>query len=82
MPVTCLPETLISAYRKTRYRVFTSPDFELAVGQRSNALADLCRLTPERSEDAIRRRIRATVFPGMPGPYIELYGRRFEYVTK
>ena len=43
MSVTCLPETLISAYRKTRYRVFTSPDLELAVGQRSNALADLYR---------------------------------------
>jgi hypothetical protein len=43
MSVTCLPESLISAYRKTRYRVFTSPDFELAVGQPSSALADLCR---------------------------------------
>jgi hypothetical protein len=43
MSVTCLPESLISAYRKTRYRVFTSPDFELAVGQRSSALADLYR---------------------------------------
>ena len=43
MSVTCLPEGLISAYRATRYRVFTSPDFELAVGQRSNALADLYR---------------------------------------
>ena len=43
MSVTCLPESLISAYCKTRYRVFTSPDFELAVGQRSSALADLYR---------------------------------------
>jgi hypothetical protein len=43
MSVTCLPESLISAYRATRYRVFTSPDFELAVGQRSSALAGLCR---------------------------------------
>jgi hypothetical protein len=43
MSVTCLPESLISAYRATRYRVFTSPDFELAVGQRSSALADLYR---------------------------------------
>ena len=43
MSVTCLPESLISAYRATRYRVFTSPDFELAVGQPSSALADLCR---------------------------------------
>ena len=41
--MTCLTEGLISAYRATRYRVFTSPDFELAVGQRSNALADLYR---------------------------------------
>ena len=43
MSVTCLPESLISAYRATRYRVFTSPDFELAVGQPSSALADLYR---------------------------------------
>jgi hypothetical protein len=43
MSVTCLPESLISAYRVTRYRVFMSPDFELAVGQPSSALADLCR---------------------------------------
>ena len=43
MSVTCLPESLISAYRVTRYRVFASPDFELAVGQRSSALADLYR---------------------------------------
>lgn len=43
MSVTCLPESLISAYRATHYRVFTSPDFELAVGQMSNALADLYR---------------------------------------
>lgn len=43
MSVTCLPESLISAYRATRYRVFTSPDFELSVGQPSNALADLYR---------------------------------------
>jgi hypothetical protein len=43
MSVTCLPESLITAYRATRYRVFASPDFELAVGQRSDALADLYR---------------------------------------
>jgi len=43
MSATCLPESLISAYRATRYRVFAGPDFELAVGQRSNALADLYR---------------------------------------
>ena len=43
MSATCLPESLISAYRATRYRVFANPDFELAVGQRSNALADLYR---------------------------------------
>ncbi len=43
MSVTCLPQSLVSAYRATRYRVFTSPDFELAVGQPSSALADLYR---------------------------------------
>lgn len=42
-------------------------------------LDELCRLTPDMSEDEVRRRIRATVFPGMPGPYIDIHGYRFEY---
>ncbi len=43
MSSTCLPESLISAYRATRYRVFSKPDFDLAIGQRSEVLANLYR---------------------------------------
>jgi methionyl-tRNA formyltransferase len=42
----------------------------------------LCRISPEMSEDEVRRRIRATVFPGAPGPFVEFFGSRFEYVSK
>lgn len=44
---------------------------------RRRQLDELCRLTPEMPPQEIRRRIRATFFPGMPGPYVELGGRRF-----
>lgn len=37
----------------------------------------LCRITPDMPEDEIRRRIRATFYPGYPGPYVELAGHRF-----
>lgn len=43
MSVTCLPESLIIAYRATRYRVFATPDFDLAIGQRSEVLEELYR---------------------------------------
>lgn len=39
----------------------------------------LCKITKDMSEDEIRRRIKATTYPNMPGPYIELYGLRFDY---
>lgn len=42
-------------------------------------LDDLCRITPDMSKDEVRKRVRATVFPNMPGPFIELNGFRFEY---
>ena len=42
-------------------------------------LDELCRITPDLSQDEIARRIRATVFPSMPGPFIEIGGRRFDY---
>lgn len=42
-------------------------------------LNELCRIESEMSEREIKRRIRATVFPNAPGPFIELYGARFEY---
>lgn len=40
---------------------------------------DLCKVTPDMGEDEIRRRVRATTFPGYPGAYIELAGLRFEH---
>jgi methionyl-tRNA formyltransferase len=42
-------------------------------------LNDLCRIDTEISEREMHRRIRATVFPNAPGPYIELHGVRFDY---
>ena len=38
----------------------------------------LCRITPDMSVTEIRRRIRATTFPKMPGAYIDLAGKRFK----
>jgi len=38
----------------------------------------LCRIEPSMEEEEIKRRVRATYFPGKPGPYIELRGYRFE----
>jgi len=37
----------------------------------------LCRITPDMPEDEMRRRIRATFYPGYPGPYVELAGCKF-----
>lgn len=37
----------------------------------------LCRLECGMDEREMARRIRATVYPGMPGPYVVLAGRRF-----
>ena len=39
----------------------------------------LCRISPEMSEDEIRRRVRATYFPDAPGPHVDLAGYRFEF---
>jgi len=36
----------------------------------------LCRTTPEMSTAEVRRRVRATFFPGYPGPYLEKDGKR------
>ena len=41
-------------------------------------LNDLCRITYDMSEQEIMRRVLATTYPGMPGPFIELFGHRFE----
>ena len=50
-------------------------------GRKPYKLADfhaLRRITPDMDEAEIKRRIRATVYPGGDGPYIELAGYRFE----
>ncbi len=44
---------------------------------RRKELNELCRISPEMSEEEINKRIRATTFPNMPGAFIELYGKRF-----
>ena len=42
-------------------------------------LNELCRITVEMTEAEVKRRIRATTYPNMPGAYIELYGHRFNF---
>lgn len=37
----------------------------------------LCKIEPSMSEVEIRKRVRATYFPGKPGAYIELAGHKF-----
>jgi methionyl-tRNA formyltransferase len=37
----------------------------------------LCRVSPDMPREEMRRRIRATTFPGAPGPYLEMHGIRF-----
>lgn len=40
-------------------------------------LNGLCRITKDMSDEEIRRRVRATTYPGMPGAYMELGGVKF-----
>ena len=40
-------------------------------------LDELCVITRDMSEEEIKRRVRATTYPGMPGAYIELAGVKF-----
>lgn len=40
---------------------------------------ELCKLDFSMPKEEILRRIRATYYPGMPGPYFELYGKKFSY---
>ena len=40
-------------------------------------LNELCRISPEMSEAEIQRRVKAVTFPGMPGAYTELAGKKF-----
>jgi len=45
---------------------------------RRRELDALCRIEPDMPDDEIRRRVRATRYPGYPGAYVELAGLRFE----
>ncbi|BCB96339.1 hypothetical protein JZK55_12610 [Dissulfurispira thermophila] len=40
-------------------------------------LNDLCRITSNMSEEEIKRRVRATTYPKMPGAFIEFAGIKF-----
>ena len=40
-------------------------------------LEELCKVTIDMEEEEIKRRIRATTYPGMPGAYIEVSGYKF-----
>ena len=40
-------------------------------------LEALCCITPHMPEKEIKRRLRATYYPGFPGPYMELAGAKF-----
>lgn len=42
-------------------------------------LEELCRITLDMREEEIKRRIRATTYPGMPGAYLEVFGCKFTY---
>lgn len=45
-------------------------------------LENLCRIDPNMSQEEIKRRIRATYYPNMPGPFIELDNFKFYFVKK
>jgi methionyl-tRNA formyltransferase len=40
-------------------------------------LDELCRITPDMTSDEVKKRIRATTYPGMPGPFVEIHGHKF-----
>ena len=46
---------------------------------RRTELEELCRIQPEMDETEIGRRVRAVNYPGMPGAFVELCGRRFVF---
>ena len=39
----------------------------------------LCEITPDMTRDEVNRRIRATTYPGYPGPYLLKNGRKEPY---
>jgi methionyl-tRNA formyltransferase len=42
----------------------------------------LCRATPDMLPAEVRRRVRATYFPGYPGPYLEKDGQKYPLVPE
>jgi methionyl-tRNA formyltransferase len=44
-------------------------------------LEALCRVTPDMSDEEVRRRVRAVTYPGKPGAFVELAGMRFVLPT-
>jgi methionyl-tRNA formyltransferase len=42
-------------------------------------LNELCMISPNMGQDEIARRVRATVYPGRPGPTVVLAGTEFRY---
>lgn len=42
-----------------------------------NEMNALKQITPDMAEAEVARRVRATTYPGYPGPYVELGGERF-----
>jgi len=46
---------------------------------RRKELENLCKITKDMTREEIRKRIKATTYPGMPGAYINLYGYKFKY---
>ncbi|EKD26228.1 MAG: hypothetical protein ACD_79C01302G0009 [uncultured bacterium] len=42
-------------------------------------LNDLCKITPDMTENETERRVRATSFPDMPGAFVEIKGKRCKY---
>jgi len=42
-------------------------------------LENLCKINADMKKEEIKRRVRATYYPGMPGPYININNYKFEY---
>jgi methionyl-tRNA formyltransferase len=45
-------------------------------------LNDLCEIKLDMNEDEIKKRIKATYYPDMPGPYVFVGGKKFELNNK
>ena len=47
---------------------------------RRSELNALCKIDPDMDVHEVRRRVRATTFPGAPGAYVDIAGIRFKYL--